>query len=179
MTIVTALDTETTGLSAEKGHSIIEIALISFDLEKGEEVNRFTTMINPLRPIDEKASAVHGIYASDLKDYETFKHYEPQITEILESSDYFVIHNAEFDLGFLISEYSKIKKELIDRPVVDTMIQGRFASFWGKVPTLSELCFAARVEFDESKAHGAIYDTEKLMEVFLKCYPRHFTLDIK
>lgn len=171
------LDTETTGLDPEKGHAILEITAILIDLEKGEELDRLTTRIHPERTIDEKASEVHGIYPSDLVGLKPFKHHEPAITQIIEKADYLIAHNAEFDCNHLVYAYSRIGKEMKDVNTFDTMTQGRFASFWGRVPTLQELCFASNIEFDTTRAHGSEYDTEKLAEAFMKCHERgHFIL---
>ena len=58
------LDTETTGLSVEKDHRIIEIACIETkDLVPTNKV--FYTLLNPERPVSEDAFKVHG-YTNEL-----------------------------------------------------------------------------------------------------------------
>ena len=65
------LDTETTGISAKKGHRIIEIGcLLLVDRQKTKET--FHVYLNPDRDIDEGAKAVHGIDEAFLADKPRF-----------------------------------------------------------------------------------------------------------
>ena len=61
-----------------------------------------------------------------------------------------------------------------DIPIIDTMIQGRWATPDGAVPNLEALCFACNVEYDRNKAHGATYDVSVMMACFFKQYERGF-----
>ena len=66
------LDTETTGLSFNEGHRIVEIACIETqDLIATGKV--FHKLINPERDVPESAFRVHGFSSEFLKDKETFK----------------------------------------------------------------------------------------------------------
>ena len=54
------LDTETTGLEPAQGHRIIEIGLV--ELQNRRPTGRtFHCYLNPERPVDEGAKAVHGL----------------------------------------------------------------------------------------------------------------------
>ena len=65
------LDTETTGLSFNDGHKIVEIACIETkDLMPTGNV--FHKLINPKRSMPEAAYNVHGFSEKFLKDKETF-----------------------------------------------------------------------------------------------------------
>ena len=48
------LDTETTGLSVEEGHKIIEIGAVLLE-DRNKSTNYFHTYINPQRLIEEEA----------------------------------------------------------------------------------------------------------------------------
>ena len=55
----TVLDVETTGLSADSGHRICEIALLRF--RGGKVLDSFESLIDPQRSISPGASAVNGL----------------------------------------------------------------------------------------------------------------------
>ena len=66
------LDTETTGLSFEKGHKIVEIACIETkDLIATGKV--FHELINPKRDVPEDAFKVHGFSQKFLSDKKSFE----------------------------------------------------------------------------------------------------------
>ena len=98
------LDTETTGLSTAQGHRIIEIGCIEMVTRRltGREFHRF---LNPDRDIDEGAEAVHGISRAQLET-------EPRFHEVVDDFIAFVkdaelvIHNADFDVGFICLLYT-------------------------------------------------------------------------
>ena len=53
------LDTETTGLSVENGHRIVEIGCIELE-NQILTANRFHCYLNPQRKVSEEAFKVHG-----------------------------------------------------------------------------------------------------------------------
>lgn len=60
MTRQIILDTETTGLYADKGDRLIEVGCIEL-INRRMTQNRLHYYVNPQRPIDEEATKVHGI----------------------------------------------------------------------------------------------------------------------
>ena len=65
------LDTETTGLSVNEGHRIVEIACVETnDLSPTKKI--FHRIINPQRDVPVEAFKVHGFSTDFLKDKETF-----------------------------------------------------------------------------------------------------------
>ena len=93
------LDTETTGLATSQGHRIIEIGCIEIVNRRftGREYHSF---LNPERDIDEGAEAVHGISRADLESQPRFSDIADEFLEFIKDGE-LVIHNAEFDVGFL------------------------------------------------------------------------------
>ena len=65
------LDTETTGLSVNSGHRIVEIAAVE-ELKETPKRNYFHSYINPERVIDPYAKQVHGISDELVKDKPVF-----------------------------------------------------------------------------------------------------------
>lgn len=166
--IITFFDTETTGLSFDKGHRIIEIALIGYDLEK--QTLKFSTVkrVNPGREIDAKAQLVHKISSIDLIGKPSFALVEPIITKAFQLSQIVVAHNLDFDVGFICGEYSLLKKDVPTVHGFCTMENSRWATSFGKNANLGELCYALDVDYKPEEAHSALYDTQKLAECFFE-----------
>ena len=104
------LDTETTGLDFKTGHRIIEIGCIEI-VNRKFTGNEYHTYINPDRDSDEGALRVHGLTTEFLSDKPRFSEiYEDFISFIKDSE--LLIHNAEFDIGFLDNEIKLVSKNL-------------------------------------------------------------------
>ena len=101
------LDTETTGLSTAQGHRSIEIGAIELVNRRltGREFHRF---LNPERDIDEGAERVHGISRADLETAPRFHEVAEELLDFIKDAE-LVIHNAEFDVGFLEYELGLMK----------------------------------------------------------------------
>ena len=102
------LDTETTGLSFNEGHKIVEIACIETkDLVATGKV--FHKLINPKRNVSEDAFKVHGYSSEFLNDKETFDKVADDFLDFVKDKK-IIIHNAPFDVGFLNGELNVVKK---------------------------------------------------------------------
>lgn len=95
------LDTETTGLFPGLGHRVVEIGAVR--LENWREVGQVSTLLQPGRKMDPKASSVNGISDLDLQGQPTFGEVAAELLALLEGA-VLVAHNAEFDAGFLGQE---------------------------------------------------------------------------
>ena len=160
-------DTETTGLKAADGDKIIEVALLTYDLDSGKLIDQYVQRINPGRAIDPKAQEVHKIDISMLIGMPDFATVAPEIKKRLEGADFCIAHNLNFDAEFLAVEFAAAGIPLAPVPSVDTM-DARWATFNGKSPNLGELCFSVGVEYDPSKAHGAEYDVDVMSQCYMK-----------
>ena len=162
------LDTETTGLSAAQGHRIIEIGCIEMVNRRltGREFHRF---LNPDRDIDDGAVAIHGISREQLET-------EPRFHEIVDDFIAFVkdaelvIHNADFDVGFLEHELRLMKHQqpkIADHcQVLDTLSLAR-EIHPGQRNSLDALCKRYEVDASRRDVHGALIDSELLARVYL------------
>ncbi len=162
------LDTETTGLSTAQGHRIIEIGCVELVDRRltGREYHRF---INPDRDIDEGAERVHGISLADLENEPRFHEIVDELLEFLRGAE-LVIHNAEFDVGFLEHEL-----QLMEHPqpaitdhasVLDTLTLAR-ELHPGQRNSLDALCKRYEVDASKRDVHGALIDSELLARVYL------------
>lgn len=168
------LDTETTGLKQELGHRIIEIGLLTYDLESGKQIDRWVQRIDPERPIDPGAQEVHGIAYTDLVGCPKWDDLAPEISRRLGEADLLVAHNMGFDGPFIAAELLRVGAKVPDVYSHCTMENARWACPDGKLPRLGELCFALGVHYDTAKAHGAEYDIEVMMDCFFKGLQRGF-----
>lgn len=166
--IVAGLDLETTGLEKDE-HRIIEAYVCLWDLRSKSLIRELAIRIDPQRSIQAEASRVHRIYAKDLVGCPLFKDVAAKLRKELEAADLIVAHNGEaFDLPFLNAEFERNGFPPIAKPLVDTMLLGRHATFDGKVPNLGELCLAYDVAYDPDKAHAAAYDVDRMMQCFFR-----------
>jgi DNA polymerase III subunit epsilon len=180
--LVVGVDLETTGLSYADGHRIVEFALIGklYDPQThvAQDKFKFVRRVNPQRPIDPKAQNVHGITFEMVANEPTFDTFAHQIVGVLKLADLLIAHNGVgFDMPFLRHELALVGKEMPDKPVIDTMLDARWATFWGKFPNLGELCFACGEDYDPSKAHAADYDVDRMLGCFFKGRRQGFFLN--
>ena len=149
------LDTETTGLSTAQGHRIIEIGAIELVNRRltGREFHRF---LNPERDIDEGAERVHGISRADLETAPLFHEVADELLNFINDAE-LVIHNAEFDVGFLEHELRLMKHP---RPAITDHARGQRNS-------LDALCKRYEVDASGRDLHGALIDADLLARVYL------------
>lgn len=173
MTEIAVIDLETTGLHYDKGDRIIEISLIRATIGPGYKMGikkfcgeiGYEQRINPRRSVAPAATAVHGITEAELEHAPFFEDVADDILSYLDGVSVLVAHNMDFDGPFFANEVMRVGRDLPGFETFCTMESGRWATATGKLPSLKELCFTCRVDYDDSKAHAARYDTL----VTLKC----------
>jgi DNA polymerase III epsilon subunit family exonuclease len=111
-----ALDFETTGLSAERGDRVVEVAVVRGRADGPVRV--WTTLVNPERPVG--ATAVHGITDAMVAGAPTFARALPKLMAALEGA-VLVAHNARFDVSFLKMECERVGVGPPDAPVLDSL----------------------------------------------------------
>lgn len=171
---IIGVDTETTGLDQEKGHRIIEIALLTYDLATRELEDKWVQRIDPERAIDPGAQAVHGIAYSDLMGMPKWDDVAGEIAKRLSTADLLLAHNMGFDGPFIAAELMRVGLEIPNVHSLCTMENARWACPDGKLPRLGELCFALNVPYDPAKAHSADYDVSVTVDCFFKGLDRGF-----
>ena len=162
-----ALDTETTGINTSDGHRIIEIGCIEMENRRitGKE---FHCYINPEREIDEGATRVHGFTYEKLKNEPLFKDIKSDFMNFISDSE-LIIHNADFDVGFLNYELSLVKSSNVieDKALIlDTLKMAR-NMHPGKKNSLDALCNRYEIDRSMRQVHGALIDADLLAKVYL------------
>jgi DNA polymerase III subunit epsilon len=162
---IVVLDTETTGLSPELGHRVIEIAAVR--LVKWQETGRFDALVNPGRPIDPGAARVHGLSDRDVAAAPPFSEVVAQLAPLLDGA-LLVAHNASFDAGFLAVEYALASRmgacpETLTNPWLCTLQLARRHFHFGRndLGTIAHLLGVRR-----GQTHRALTDVYTTVAVF-------------
>lgn len=163
------LDTETTGLSPESGHRVIEIGAIEM-VNRRLTGNHFHFYLNPDREVDYGAQQVHGITSEFLQDKPRFNEVVDAFLAYVQGAE-LIIHNASFDMGFLNHELRLLggaHGALEDHVhnVIDTLALAR-NKHPGQRNSLDALCKRYQIDNTKRTLHGALLDSEILAEVYL------------
>jgi DNA polymerase-3 subunit epsilon len=162
------LDTETTGLSAEQGDRIVEIGCIEMVNRRlsGRTLHHY---VNPGRPSHPDALKVHGLTDEFLADKPTFAQIATELVEFIGGAE-LVIHNADFDTGFLDAEFARLGHPRVADVVggvTDSLALAR-ELFPGKGNSLDALCKRLEVDNSAREYHGALLDAGLLAEVYVR-----------
>lgn len=161
------LDTETTGIDPAQGHRIIEIGCVEM-MERKLTGRNYHVYVNPEREIEAEAITIHGITNEFLVDKPKFADIADEFFEFIKGAE-LVIHNAAFDVGFMDSEFGRIKpvRKTADYcGIVDSLAIAR-AKHPGQKNNLDALCKRYGVDNSNRELHGALLDAEILAEVYL------------
>ena len=159
------LDTETTGLQPGLGHRVVEIGAIR--LENWREVGQISTLLQPGRKMDAKASVVNGISDADLVGQPTFSDVADELLALLDGA-VLVAHNAEFDAGFLGQELLihglRTTGQPVDLPTpwLCTLLLARRYFYFGR-NNLGHI--ARRLGVRMGRAHRALSDVYTTAEI--------------
>jgi DNA polymerase-3 subunit epsilon len=159
------LDTETTGLSFNEGHKVVEIACVETkDLIPTNNV--FHKLINPKRNVPEEAIKIHGFSEEFLKTKETFSEIADDFLSFIDGKK-IIIHNANFDLGFLNGELAAANKKQINKNMVIDSLDIARNKFPGTSNSLDALCKRFNIDLSRRTKHNALLDCELLREAYI------------
>ncbi len=172
------LDTETTGLKVEECYRLIEIGCVEC-IDRRLSDRQFHVYLNPEREIDEGATQVHGWTWDQLKDKPLFSQVADELLEFVQGAA-LVIHNAEFDLGFIDDELRRIGRPSLRSQVgsvIDSLATARDLHP-GQRNSLDALCQRYGVRNEHRVLHGALLDAQLLADVYLSMTRGQETLDM-
>ena len=158
------LDTETTGISVQEGHRIVEIGCIELD-NLVPTKNKSHYYLNPERKVSEKAFEVHGYSDEFLSKHKKFKEVQEEFLNFIENKR-LIIHNAEFDISHLNNELTISGKDNIKNEIIDTLKIAR-DKFPGSPVSLDALCKRYRIDNSRRKHHTALLDCDLLAKVYI------------
>ena len=161
------LDTETTGLDIANDHRIIEIAGVELVNRKLTN-NSYQIYLNPERAVGQSFK-IHGLTDDFLSDKPLFKDVYQDFLNFIKDSE-LLIHNAEFDIGFLNHELKladlDIKIEDYVSKITDTLSIAR-EKHPGQRNSLEVLTDRYQITGYDRSYHGALIDSEILADVYL------------
>ena len=161
------LDTETTGLNASLGDRIIELGCIELMNRRVGEKG-FHKYVNPEREVEEGALRVHGITREFLADKPRFAEIAAEFLDYVSGAE-LIIHNAEFDVGFLDMELERAghrKLSTYVAGIIDSLAMAR-ELHPGKRNSLDALCERYGIDNAHRTLHGAQLDARLLADVYL------------
>ena len=162
------LDTETTGLSWEKGNRVVEIGCVEL-FEHRPTGRTFHCYLNPECPFEPGAQEVTGLTLEFLADKPKFADVVEDFLTFIEGAE-LVIHNAAFDVGFLDSELARLGPQygrVRERASVEDSLELARQRFPGQRNSLDALCKRLGVDNSHRQLHGALLDAQLLMEAYL------------
>ena len=162
------LDTETTGLSVERGARLIEVAGVRVRDWKVYRNDTFESLIDPGCIIPITITALTGISNLTVKG-------KPSVADVLKDFYFFVgdstlvIHNALFDLSFI--NHFGIKSGLgkLDNPYIDTVEMSKTVFRYGR-NNLDILL--ARLGIIPESRHRALGDALATADAFIAMLTR-------
>lgn len=169
-------DIETTGLSKEK-EMITEIGAVK--VADGKIIDRFSTFVNPQRPISAEITKLTGITDDMVKDAPTIENVLPEFLKFCEDT-VLVAHNASFDTGFIRIAAERAGLGELHHTIVDTLELARALLPELNKHKLDIVCEHLGVTLNGH--HRAVNDAEATAEVFIKfldmlAEKKVFTLD--
>ncbi|HFL8794874.1 MAG TPA: DNA polymerase III subunit epsilon [Candidatus Azosocius sp. HAIN] len=160
------LDIETTGLSINNKHRIIEICCLEI-INRKITGKKFHTYLNPQRKIDAAASKVTGIRDYFLINKPLFRNIVDDLLDFIIGSE-IIVHNAKFDIEFINYELLLLNHKIKDIKnhivIFDTLIYSR-KLFPGKKNNLDSLAKRCNINMNR-KYHGALLDVIILAKIY-------------
>ena len=159
------IDTETTGLNFRTDDRIIEVGCV--------ELNNYVPTGNTLqfycksdKEISEGAKSIVGISDEFLQNKKSFREHHETFLKFIRD-DTLIIHNADFDLGFLNKELSLIGLPPLQNSIIDTVPLAREV-LNTRVANLDYLCRRFNIDLSDRSFHGALLDSQLLASVYLE-----------
>ncbi len=163
------IDLETTGINITTDR-IVEIAIVKILQDGEKQVKR--KLINPLIPIPQSSSDIHGITDVMVKDAPSFKQVANEIKQFIEGSDLGGYNSNRFDIPMLLEEFLRVG--------IDYTLEGKRLVDVQKVfHMMEQRTLGAAYKFYCQKtlegAHGAEADataTWEVLEAQIERYPQ-------
>lgn len=162
------LDTETTGLSWERGNRVVEIGCVEL-VERRPTGRTFQCYLNPERDFEPGAQEVTGLSWEFLADKPKFADVVDEFLAFVDGAE-LVIHNAAFDIGFLDAELARVGAHygnMHSRCRVEDSLELARQRFPGQRNSLDALCRRLGVDNSHRQLHGALLDAQLLTEAYL------------
>lgn len=155
--LVVVIDTETTGFG--KTDRILEVAAVTVDPERGEIVDEFDTLINPMRDIPN--SWIHGITSGMVASAPTFEEVAIPLANLADGQ-IIAAHNLPFDARLMKQEFMRLSADFNPGVGIDTL---RLTN-----EKLEAACRRYGIGIDQQ--HRALSDARATAELLCAVYDR-------
>jgi DNA polymerase-3 subunit epsilon len=166
--VYTVVDIETTG-GTKHTHRITEIGAVK--VVAGEVVERWQSLVNPQRHIPSFITQLTGISDQMVEDAPAFSEIANKLSVFLEGS-IFVAHNANFDYGFIKTEYERLGEEF-SMPKLCTVKEMKRHYPGYESYGLSKLC--AVLDINLNQHHRALCDAEATAQLLIMINHKRFS----
>lgn len=156
-------DLEATGLKISEA-KIISVGAIKLN-PKGEVIDQFEVLINPMEKLSDKIVQLTGIHNETLKKESNFLHVAQRIVEFFEDCDLAGFNLTRFDLPLLSEEFARTG---IFFPEKDTRIIDAQVIYHTKFPRNLSAALFHYCQKEHTNAHDAMGDTIATLEVLTK-----------
>lgn len=160
----TIFDVETTGLYPYSGDKICEIAAVRVG-SSFKKAKKFSSLVDPQRPISYGAFNVNGITEEMLAGKPTIDKVLPKFLKFAKDS-VLVAYNAGFDLGFLESAMGEDREQLNDYLVIDALALAR--RFFPQAGRYNLGVVSRHLNIETPEEHRALADACTTCKVFEK-----------
>ncbi len=150
---IVALDFETTGLAAQRGDAVCEVALVAACGDHTEVA--LSTLIDPGRRLSEMTRQLTGIADADLVGAPRLNDVIPEMRRVIGSKP-IVMHNAPFDLHFLQDGMAAAGHPPLGNLALDTLLMARFLDRNREGNSLRQT--AERYGIERGRSHRAADD---------------------
>src|SRR5260370_18547501 len=163
------LDTETTGLDPLAGHRVVEIGCIEL-VNTVATGKTFHAYFNPEMIMPTGAQDIHGLTDEFVSDKPLFAEKAEDFLAFIAAAQ-LVIHNAQFDLGFLNAELERLGRAQLANAYVDTVSMAR-RKYPGQRASLDALCERFTIDNSSRTKPAPLPDSELLAQVYLELTSR-------
>ncbi|WP_027158300.1 ribonuclease T [Methylobacter luteus] len=179
------IDIETTGFNPKK-HALLEIAAVIVELNSKHDLEiteRYSTHVIPFKnaEFDEAALKFNGIdphhpFRMAVDEKEALDMLFKPIKEAVKRNNctraILVGHNPAFDINFLNAAIHRTQIKRSPFHPFSTFDTATLGGLAYQQTVLAKIAKTAGLEWDNEKAHSALYDAEKTAELFCKIVNR-------
>ena len=163
-------DVETTGLRLWRNDRIIEIGAVA--VIGDDMTEEFHTLIDADKPITKAAQKIHGITEEMLSGQLRAGEALTAFRQFVGNST-LVAHNADFDIGFLGFEYSRIGQGLRNRHICTLKFSRKLYPGLPDYRLETVAKHILGIEIDKGRLHRALDDARLTARIWLKMRMQH------
>lgn len=160
--MIVALDLETTWLDKLED-SIIEVALVKFDEQTGQIIDKYSTLVNPWFSIPDFITSITWISDEDVKNAPFFDDVLNKISEFIWDNP-ILWHNTQFDKWFLVYNGVDLKNNI----ELDTFFLANIFLRNEKTLSLESIYNYYFWDSSDKKFHRALDDAIATKDIFME-----------